>query len=110
MKPGDKVWAFQVGSQEIFELSPQQKKEIEELRKILSKGTEKMFDEKNRAIEAWVELCLRTRVNPPIRGEITRGKVKWRGLAICRGLNYEFLGILQRGKTLYHIDGNTYQL
>lgn len=93
-----------------FELTPQQKKEIEELQKILLEETEKMIAERNSAIEAWVEPCLRTRVNPPIRGEITKGKIKWRGLTLCWGPGYEFLGILQKGKTLYHIDGNTYQL
>jgi len=32
--------------------------------------------------EIWLEFMLREKVTPPIRGEITKGKIRWRGLTI----------------------------
>ena len=79
------------------------------LQKEMMKDINRLFNERNKAINDWIEGCLRTRVVPPIKGEITKGKVKWRGLALCYGPGHDFLGILQRGKTLYSVDGNTYE-
>ena len=59
-------------------------------------------------INAWVEDCIRTKVVPPIKGEITKGKIRCRGLALCYGPDGEFIGVLQHRQTLYHVDGNTY--
>ena len=60
-----------------------------------------------KAIEAWVERCLRTRVSPPIKGEITYGKIRWRGLALVfEGKN--LYGIMQHRRVLYSVDGNDY--
>jgi len=87
-------------------------KMTDEQRAFFKKVQDEMFEQlelQNKAIESWVEDCVRTRVVPPIKGKITRGKVKWRGLALCWGPEWEFLGLLQRGKTLYHVDGNTYE-
>lgn len=56
----------------------------------------------------WIEDCMRSRVVPPIKGKITVGKIRWRGLELCFGPNDEFLGIIQRRKILYGVDGNTY--
>lgn len=30
----------------------------------------------------WIEFMLREKVVPPIKGEITKGKIRWRGLAL----------------------------
>lgn len=44
-------------------------------------------------------------VTPPIKGEITRGKVRWRGLKLAYGNDgdrgYAFLGIIQRGWLIF---------
>lgn len=48
-----------------------------------------IFDEMNKHLQESaqqlgekVEFALRNMVQPPIRGEITRGKIKWRGLKL----------------------------
>jgi hypothetical protein len=33
--------------------------------------------------EAWLEEICRTKVIPPVKGDITPGKIRWRGLRIC---------------------------
>ena len=33
------------------------------------------------------EKCLRTMATPPIKGEITKGKIKWRGITIAQQRN-----------------------
>lgn len=32
--------------------------------------------------DQWIEFMLREKVVPPIKGEITKGKIRWRGLAL----------------------------
>ena len=83
-------------------------KESEEAFKRLHEEIAKRRAEMIREVNAWVEDCLRTRVVPPIKGEITKGKIRYRGLAFCFGPEGEFIGVLQHGQTLYHVDGNTY--
>ena len=61
-----------------------------------------------RSLDKWIGECMRTRVVPPIKGKVTVGKVRWRGLELCFGPDNAFYGILQRRRTLYCIDGNTY--
>lgn len=83
-------------------------KESEEAFKRLHEEIAKQRAEILQEINAWVEDCIRTKVVPPIRGEITKGKIRYRGLALCFGPEGEFIGVLQHGQTLYHVDGNTY--
>ena len=81
--------------------------EDNETRKRLEEFARKLLVE--HALRArWIEDCMRSRVVPPIKGKITVGKIRWRGLELCFGPNDEFLGILQRRKILYGVDGNTY--
>lgn len=49
--------------------------------------------------EEWLEHILREKVEPPIKGDITPGKLKWRGirLAVVKGSDYTE----QTGKTVY---------
>lgn len=83
------------------------KEDLETMKK-MREFLEKMQAEYVRRINEWVEDCLRTRVKPPIKGDITEGKIRWRGLSLAFGPNGEFYGILQRRKILYSVDGNTY--
>lgn len=56
--------------------------------------------------DAWIENTLRKNAVPPIKGEITPGKIKWRGISMkkitARDGDVEVAGeyILQRGKLL----------
>ena len=55
-----------------------------------------------------IEYILRNYVIPPIKGEITKSKLKWRGissLAYSANEIYSFSGIIQRG-FLIDINGN----
>lgn len=84
------------------------RKETNEALKRLHEEIAKQRAEMIREVNAWVEDCLRTRVTPPIKGEITKGKIRNRGLALFYGPDGEFIGVLQHRQTLYHVDGNTY--
>ena len=46
-----------------------------------------------------LDKILRNFVTPPIKGEITKGKVKWRGLCIAR-YKGNLIGIIQRDKLI----------
>ena len=83
--------------------------DAKEVLETLMKEFSQYQSDMRKAMNAWIQDCVRTRVVPPIKGEITRGKVKWRGLSLCYGPDGSFLGILQRKHTLYSVDGNTYK-
>ena len=83
-------------------------KEDAEVRKRMEEFLEKNMAEYIKKINEWIEDCLRNRVRPPIKGEITAGKIRWRGLTLVFGQLGEFYGILQRKRVLYSVDGNTY--
>lgn len=83
----------------------------EDARRAFDKLHEEIAKQRARSVQetnAWLEDCLRTRVVPPIKGEITKGKIRNRGLALCFGPEGEFIGVLQHRSTLYHVDGRTY--
>ena len=82
--------------------------EDDETKKKMEEFVMKCRAEYIRKIDKWIGDCLRTRVVPPIKGEVTPGKIRWRGLELCFGPDDEFLGIIQRRKILYGVDGNTY--
>ena len=96
-----------------FLLCPDQETErkMRELQEILYKDVERQMKEYSEKIWAFIENDLRTRVKPIIKGEITAGKIRYRGLRLLYAENgYDFIGILQRNKTLYCIDGETYDI
>lgn len=48
-----------------------------------------------------IEYILRNKIDKPIKGEITKGKLRWRGIKdLCYTQNQGFLGIRQRGKVI----------
>lgn len=49
------------------------------------------------------ETALRTMATPPVKGEITKGKLKWRGIVLCQqnnGLEMPQRWLEQRGKQI----------
>jgi len=46
-----------------------------------------------------VEKILRNYVTPPVKGEITKGKIRWRGLSIAR-YNGNLVGVIQRNELI----------
>lgn len=95
----------------ILHPSEDQKRQIEEIERIFIEELKERKKEYVKRIEGFVEDALRTRIKPLLKGEITRGKVRYRGLTLIYaddGLS--FIGILQRNKTLYCVDGKTYEI
>jgi hypothetical protein len=71
--------------------------------------TQRLFDEVCRQEEELLKTALRTMAEPPIKGEITKGKIQWRGIRLIRQQvgfdSYSWLE--QRGKQIspkFHIE------
>jgi len=81
----------------------------EDLALNIANVTQRLFDEVRRLEEELFTTALRTMAEPPIKGEITKGKLRWRGIRLIRqqvGLDcYSWLE--QRGKQIspkFHIE------
>jgi hypothetical protein len=89
----------------------QTKEEREEMEKLLAREFTTSYREFRAKVWEWCEQTMRTKVKPVIKGEITRGKIKWRGLKFIwteDGLG--FIGILQHDKVLFSPSGDTYTI
>lgn len=70
--------------------------------------TQRLFDEVRRQEEELFTNALRAMAEPPIKGEITKGKIRWRGIRLIRqqiGLD-SYSWLEQRGKQIspkFHI-------
>lgn len=90
---------------------PKTREGIEQLRKMWMEDIERDIREFQRHVREFVEDALRTRVKPLLKGEITPGKIRYRGLSLLYSQEEPgFYGILQRDKILYCVDGNTYDV
>ena len=58
--------------------------------------------EQYKELDLRIEYALRNKIDKPIRGEITKGKLKWRGIRIgvFRGDGYAAYSLLQRGNVI----------
>lgn len=79
----------------------------EKLIKMVMDDTERQLKEYNQKISAAVEKILREYVTPPIKGEITKAKLRYRGIgSIVYGKTQDgvpaFLGIVQRNTLIMH--------
>lgn len=54
------------------------------------------YNSYRKQIDDAIENILRNHVTPPIKGEITKSKLKWRGITSTVFSNNGFVGILQR--------------
>ena len=57
----------------------------EQMRKVqdlIYADIERVLSERRKQIDAALEYACRYLVSPPIKGEITRGKIRWRGLRL----------------------------
>jgi len=58
-----------------------------------------------REMNLSIEYILRNKIDKPIKGEITKGKLRWRGIKdLCYTQNQEFLGVKQRDRVI-GVDG-----
>lgn len=70
-------------------------------RTLTSKMSEELA-EKCKKLDLRIEYALRNKIDKPIKGEITKGKLKWRGirLGVFRGDGYTAYNLLQRGNVI----------
>lgn len=81
-----------------FEMK-QSKEEMENIQEFLINETERLLSEFYAKVNEAFEKIVRNYVTPPIKGEITKGKVRWRGLQMVwqrTGGFDAFVGIRQR--------------
>lgn len=82
-----------------IKLSEKNLEEMKAIRELLYKDVEKQLSEFYAKVEKMAEHIMRNYVTPPIKGKITKGKVKWRGLQMVwqETDTYDaFVGIRQR--------------
>jgi hypothetical protein len=81
----------------------------EDLALNIANVTQRLFDEVRKQEEELFTTALRTTAEPPIKGEITKGKITWRGIRLIRqklGLD-SYSWLEQRGKQIspkFHIE------
>lgn len=71
-----------VDTERLRELS-EPTKEATELQDMIFRGLEKRIERDKKRLMPMIEELCHTRVVPPIKGEITAGKVRWRGLSLA---------------------------
>ena len=75
------------------------KKEMENLKNRIFGAVEDQVKSHYEKLEADIDFILRNKIDKPIKGEITKGKLRWRGIeSIAYDTNNNFIGIIQRGK------------
>ncbi len=75
---------------------------MEEMALNIASVTQRLFDEVRRQEEELFTSALRVMAEPPIKGEITKGKLRWRGIRLIRqqiGLD-SYSWLEQRGKQI----------
>lgn len=81
-----------------------------ELEKMIAETTAQQYLEFMKKVEEATEHICRNYVTPPIKGPMTKGKIRWRGLSLAWGPEEtEFLGVIQRG-VLIDITGRKFPL
>ena len=88
---------------------------MEEMALNIASVTQRLITEMQKQEEEIFTTALRTMAEPPIKGEITKGKIRWRGIRIIRQQigfdSYSWLE--QRGKQIspkFHIEANLPEL
>lgn len=80
-----------------------------ELKNETANVAQRFIEQIRKKEEELFTTALRTMVEPPIKGEITKGKLQWRGIRLIRqqiGLDY-YSWLEQRGKQIspkFHIE------
>lgn len=78
--------------------------DLKELTNWICEETLRELQERDEKVSEWAKTVICTYATPRIKGEITKGKLKWRGIKLTRIWNScsldETYTIIQRGKTL----------
>lgn len=67
-----------------LELTSEHKELLDELVKQTYRIAESEQKEENKFLEQWLETTIKTKAKPTIDGDITLGKLRWRGIKIHR--------------------------
>ncbi len=82
---------------------------MDEMALNIANVTQRFISEVQKQEEEIFTIALRTMAEPPIKGEITKGKIRWRGIRLIRqqiGLD-SYSWLEQRGKQIspkFHIE------
>jgi hypothetical protein len=82
-----------------FKLTEENRKQMKAIEDLLLEETSRQLEEFYKKVNEIVEKILRNYVTPPVKGEITKGKTRWRGLQLVwqKTDTYDaFVGIKQR--------------
>lgn len=78
--------------------------DLKELIDCIYEETFRELQERDEKVSEWVKTVIYTYAIPRIKGEITKNKLKWRGIKLTRVWHYDNLDetytIIQRGKLL----------
>lgn len=79
---------------------------VRELQKILAESLQKQIDEFYEKVEKAIENIFRNYLTPPIKGEITKGKIRWRGVKCSLWQEQSdgskaWIGIVQRDTIIF---------
>lgn len=74
--------------------------ELEKIAGLQSLILTQIIEDRNKQENEIFEVCLRTYATPPIVGEITKGKIKWRGIVKCSCPELNECWLEQRGQRI----------
>lgn len=78
--------------------------DLKELTNCIYEETLRELQERDEKVSEWAKTVICTYATPRIKGEITKGKLKWRGIKLTRiwssSYKEETYTITQRGKLL----------
>lgn len=78
--------------------------DLKELTNCICEETLRELQERDKKVSEWAKAVIYTYATPRIKGEITKNKLKWRGIKLTRIWRYDNLEetytIIQRGKLL----------
>lgn len=74
--------------------------ELSESFKNSGEMTEGLIKSLQSAKATWFKETLKKYAKPPLTGEITKGKLKWRGIVLCEQPSHNKSWITQRGEKI----------
>lgn len=83
----------------LFNVTMKSSSATEDIFRTLTDKISEKLEEKYKELDLRIEYALRNKIDKPIKGKITKGKLKWRGIRLgaFRGDGYTAYNLLQRG-------------
>lgn len=80
-------------------LSPKYAEALKEMHKIFFEHCNKLFEKRDKMLESWLKEIIPKTCVPPIKGEVTKGKLRWRGIRMTTNYKGDTY-FTQRGKII----------